>query len=250
MTDNPAESPETLPLPKAPLAPSRRRKPLLSIRARLIVVALVAIAPLMIDRVRSLERGRIDRAELARTEVIDLARGGAAAQREVIYALRAMLQVVARVYSRMPPGQLDCNQMLFDLTGNAPWIYGTAVVGTDGRIACATDTRAIGLNLGDRPYFQRMLRSRDFVLSDYLIGRLHRVPGVVAIYPIVKEDGTIGGAVMASINLQWMGDLADTAARRAGTSVVLVDGNGTLVAGSTDQTALRRQNLRGAWADA
>ena len=125
--------------------------------------------------------------------------------------------------------------MLFDLTGNAPWIYGTAVVGTDGRVACATDTRAIGLNLGDRPYFQRMLRSRDFVLSDYLIGRLHRVPGVVAIYPIVREDGTIGGAVMASINLQWMGDLADTAARRAGTSVVLVDGNGTLVAGSTDQ---------------
>ena len=235
MTDNPAKSPETLPLPKASLAPPRRRKPLLSIRARLIVVALVAIAPLMIDRVRSLERGRVDRAELARTEVIDLARGGAAAQREVIYALRAMLQVVARVYSKMPPGQLDCSQMLFDLTGNAPWIYGTAVVGTDGRITCATDTRAIGLNLGDRPYFQRMLRSRDFVLSDYLIGRLHHVPGVAAIYPIIKEDGTIGGAVMASINLQWIGDLADTAARRAGTSVVLVDGNGTLVAGSADQ---------------
>jgi hypothetical protein len=92
MPDTQAKSPETV--PKAPLAPSRRRKPLLSIRARLIVVALVAIAPLMIDRVRSLERARVDRAELARTEVVDLARGGAAAQRETIYAIRAMLQVV------------------------------------------------------------------------------------------------------------------------------------------------------------
>src|SRR5271169_28909 len=74
MPDTQAKSPEAV--PKASLAPSRRRKPLLSIRARLIVVALVAIAPLMIDRVRSLERARVDRAELARTEVVDLARGG------------------------------------------------------------------------------------------------------------------------------------------------------------------------------
>src|SRR5271169_4415700 len=135
MPDTQAKSPEAV--PKASLAPSRRRKPLLSIRVRLIVVALVAIAPLMIDRVRSLERARVDRAELARTEVVDLARGEAAAQRETIYAIRAMLQVVARVYSQMTPDQFDCNQMLFDLTGNAPWIYGTGVSGTDGRWATA-----------------------------------------------------------------------------------------------------------------
>src|SRR5271156_2815246 len=235
MPDTQAKSPETV--PKASPAPSRRRKPLLSIRARLIVVALVAIAPLMIDRVRSLERARVDRAELARTEVVDLARGGGGAQRETIYAIRAMLQVLAHVYSKMAPGQFDCNQMLFDLTGNAPWIYGTGVVGTDGRVVCATEPRAIGLNLGDRPYFQQMLRTRDFVLSDYLITRGAGVPGVMAAYPIIRGDGTFAGAVMASINLQWMADLAETAARRARTSVALVDGNGTLIAGSADQEA-------------
>ena len=60
----------------------------------MIVVALLAIAPLMVERVRGLERARAERVELARTEVIDLARGGAAAQREVIYSMRAVLQVV------------------------------------------------------------------------------------------------------------------------------------------------------------
>ena len=83
---------------KASLTASRLRKPFLSIRGRLIVVAPVAIAPLMIERVRSLERARVDRAEVARTEVVDLARGRAAAQRETIYAIRAMLHVVTRVY--------------------------------------------------------------------------------------------------------------------------------------------------------
>ncbi len=222
---------------KASLTASRLRKPFLSIRGRLVVVALVAIAPLMIERVRSLERARVDRAEVARTEAVDLARSGAAAQRETIYAIRAMLQVVARVCATMTPSQVDCNQMLFDLTGNAPWIYGTGVVGMDGRITCATDPRAVGLNVGDRPYFQSMLNSRDFVLSDYLIGRAKGVPGVMAIYPIVKKDGTVGGAIMASINLQWIGDLAETAARRAGTSVALIDSSGTLIGGSADQAA-------------
>jgi diguanylate cyclase (GGDEF)-like protein len=235
MPDIHTKSPETP--PKGSRAPLRRRKPLLSIRARLIVIALVAIAPLMIERVRSLERARVDRAELARNEVVDLVRGGAAAQRETIYAIRAMLQVVARVYAKLTPGQFDCKQMLFDLTGNAPWIYGTAVIGKDGRIVCSTEPRALGLNVEDRPYFQTMLRTRDFVLSDYLISRASGNPRVMAIYPIMREDGTVAGAIMASINLQWMGELAERLARREGTSVALIDGNGTLVAGSADLTA-------------
>jgi hypothetical protein len=116
----------------------------------------------------------------------------------------------------VPPDQLDCNKMLFfDLSGNAPWIYGFAAAGTDGRVVCATDSHAIGLYLGDRPYFENALRSRDFTLSYYLIGRVPGVPGVVAAYLIVNDDGWVNGAVMASINLQWIGDLAATAAQRA-----------------------------------
>ncbi len=50
-------------------APSRR--PTLSIRARLVILALLAVVPLMLDRVRLLEQERIDDAA---TEVLELAR--------------------------------------------------------------------------------------------------------------------------------------------------------------------------------
>jgi hypothetical protein len=82
MSDVQAESPKTL--PKATQPETRRNKPLLSIRARLIVVALLAISPLMVERVRGLERARVERGAIARSQVIDLARSGIAAQREVI----------------------------------------------------------------------------------------------------------------------------------------------------------------------
>ena len=74
---------------------------------------------------------------------------------------------------------------------------------------CSTEPRASDLNVEDRPLFpDHALNPRDFVLSDYLISRASGNPRVMAIYPIMREDGTVAGAIMASINLQWMGELA------------------------------------------
>ncbi len=233
MSDVQAKSPKT----------SRRNKPILSIRARLIVVALLAIAPLMLERMRGLERARAEHAELARAQVIDLAHGGAEAQREIINSMRALLQVVARVYTRMPVDQAGCTETLTDLTSNIPWLRGLNVAGTDGRITCATDRRGIGLNVADRPYFQNALHSRDFALSDYLISRVHQTPGLIATFPVVEDGGSLKGVVLASINLQWIGDLAATAAQRSGASVVLVDGRGTLIAASADEEAFIGENF-------
>jgi len=217
---------------------ARRGKPILSIRARLIVIALLAIAPLMVERVRGLERARLERAELARSQVVDLARGGAAAQREIVSSMRSLLQIVARAYARMPSDTEDCNRALTNLTGNIPWLRGINVAGIDGRIKCATDPHAVGVNVADRSYFQSVVHTREFMLSDYLISRVHQLPSLIATYPVLKDDGSVDAVVLASINLQWMGDLAATAARRADTSVDVIDGSGTLLAASADQGAL------------
>jgi diguanylate cyclase (GGDEF)-like protein len=235
MADKQLSSPQT----------SRRNKPIFSIRARLIVVALLAIAPLMFERVHGLESARTERAELARSSVVDLARDGAEAQRAVVYSMRALLQLVAGVYPKMPSDQSDCNRMLSELTGNVPWLRGLDIAGPDGRIKCATDPRAIGLSVADRSYFQNVLHSREFVLSDYLISRVHQTPSLIATYPIVERDGSLAGAVLASINLQWIGDLAAKAAQRSGTVVALIDGGGTLVAASADQSAFIGKNFAG-----
>jgi diguanylate cyclase (GGDEF)-like protein len=224
---------------------SWRSKPILSIRARLIVVALLAIAPLMLERMRGLERTRAERVELALARMADLARGGAEAQREVVYSVRALLQVVARIAAKMPLDPADCNRTLAELTGKIPWLRGVNITGIDGRITCTTDPRAIGLNVADRAYFQNALHSRDFSLSDYLVTRVSQVPGLIATYPIVKDNGSVAGVVLGSINLRWIDDLATSAALRSGTSVALVDSNGTLIAASPDEEALIGKNFTG-----
>jgi hypothetical protein len=77
------------------------RKPTLSIRARLVILALLAVVPLMFDRVRLLEQSRAERIEDAATDVVELARRGADGQREILITTKAMLQVMARAYVGM-----------------------------------------------------------------------------------------------------------------------------------------------------
>jgi diguanylate cyclase (GGDEF)-like protein len=218
--------------------PSWRSKPILSIRARLIFLALLAISPLVFDRLHGLENARAQRIERARTEVIDLAQRGTESQREIIYSVRSLLQIVARAYARTPFDPADCNQYLTALTGNVPWIRGLSIAGTDGRIACSTEPNAIGLNVSDRAHFQNALHSRDFALSDYMINRINQLPGLIATFPAIKADGSVDAVVLASINLQWIGELVATAAQRSGASVLLLDGSGTLVAASADEEKL------------
>jgi len=222
-----------------------RNKAILSIRVRLILLAILAIAPLMLERVHGLEQARTNRTESAHTEVVELARHGVEAQREVIYSVRALLQIVSRVYARAPLDPSSCNQYITDLTTNIPWIRDLSIASPDGRIKCSTQPLAIGLNVSDRAHFQDALNSREFALSDYLINRLNQVPSLVATFPIVTDDGSVKGVVLAVINLQWIADLAATAAHHSGASVLLLDGSGDLIAGSADQQAFVGKRFAG-----
>ena len=219
---------------KARKPSSWRSKSILSIRARLLVLALLAIVPLVFDRVQGLELARSHRIDRARAEVIDLARHGAESQRQIIYSVRSLLQIVARGYAKVPVEVANCNQYLTALTGNVPWIRGLSIAGADGRITCSNEPDVIGLNVSDRPHFQNALHSRDFALSDYLVNRLHQWPSLVATFPVIGDNDTVNGVVLAAINLQWVGELVTTATQRPGASVLLLDGSGTLVAGSAD----------------
>lgn len=217
-----------------PRKPPRAAKPLLSIRARLILLALLAVAPLMFERIHAIEEARGAHTARAHAQVIELARRGAEAQHEIILSVRALLQIVARVYARTPLDPSDCNRYLTSLADNIPWIRTLSVADTDGRIRCSTGAQAIGLNVGDRPHFQRALQSREFALSDYVISRLHQPPTMIATLPAVKDDGTVAGVVLASIRLEWISELAESATQRSGASVLLVDGSGTLTAASAN----------------
>ena len=176
------------------------RRPILSIRARLVILALLAVVPLMLDRVRLMEASRAERIEHAATEVLNLAKRGADSQREIMTTVRAMLQVMARAYVTMLARGETCNFYLTDLAGNMPWIKGMSIVGPEGRITCASLPSAVGLDMSERPHYREAIRTRDFVVSDYLMGRVTKTPALIAAYPVQPVDDSIDAVVVASVD--------------------------------------------------
>ena len=210
---------------------ARRGKPILSIRARLVILALLAVVPLMIDRVRLLEASRSERIGDAAAEVLEIARRGADGQREIITTVRAMTQMMARAYVATLARGESCNFYLADLASSMPWIRGMSIVGENGRVICSSVPTAIGIDLSDRPHYLTAIATREFVVSNYLIGRINRKPAFVAVYPTQAIDANTNAAVMASVDLQWIGKLISSLERKPGSSVMLIDGSGTLLAG-------------------
>ena len=96
-----------------------RGKFALSIRARLMILAVIAIVPLLFDRVREIESDRAERIEAASKQALNLARQGMAAQNEAIVSVRAFLQVAASAHGLMATRGLYVFEHASPL-GNAP----------------------------------------------------------------------------------------------------------------------------------
>jgi hypothetical protein len=115
-------------------------------------------------RLHELENARLARLNAVNTEAIDLARRGVESQREIIYSVRALLQIVSRLYARIPLDTPDCNQYIADLSAGIPWIHGLSIASADCRIECSTEPLSIGLDLSDRPQHVAGIRAQR--LSD------------------------------------------------------------------------------------
>jgi diguanylate cyclase (GGDEF)-like protein len=213
----------------------RAEKPRLSIRARLMLVALLAVVPLTLDRVRILESTRSERLDTAYTDAMDIAKRSADAQLEVINATRALLQVLARSYVAVVSAGQPCEKFVSGLATDVPWIRGFSIVGANDRIICSTRPDAIGLDVSDRPFIQEARRSWGFVLSDYVVARPNTQPTIIAAYPTQGKDESVNAIILAPFDLQWIGRLAAMVGQRAGASVFVVDGGGTVISGIFDR---------------
>ena len=58
-----------------------------------------------------------------------------------------------------------------------------SVVGTEGRVICSTLPMLVGVDITDRHYFHDALAKRQFVLSDYVIGKAYGDPSLIGRVP-------------------------------------------------------------------
>ena len=213
-------------------------KQLLGIRARLALLALILVAPLMLERVRSLEGARTKQIALASGEFSNLAQRSVQAQREIISSVETMMKSAAYIRASAGGVSRSCDMLRASLQAELPWIRSMSIVAGNGRVQCSTFPGLVGVDLGDRAYFKKAVESRGFVFSDYLFGRGAKVPIMTAAYPVSAIAAGEEAVIVAGINLDWMSSVMADLVGRPGISAVLIDSEGTILAAPSDQASM------------
>ena len=213
-------------------------KKLLGIRARLALLAVILVAPLMLERARSLEDTRARQIAMASEEFSNLARHTADAQREVISSVETILKSAAYIRASAGGVGRSCDMMRASLPANLPWIRTLLIVGGNGRVQCSTNNAFVGLDLSDRAYLKKTRETRDFVLSDFLFARPTNSPVVMAAYPVSAINQDSDSVILAAVSLDWMSKILGNLGGRPGLSAALIDSTGTIMAAPADQASM------------
>jgi diguanylate cyclase (GGDEF)-like protein len=213
-------------------------KKLVGIRARLALLALILVAPLMLDRARSLEDIRAKQLAAASAEFTSLARHSADTQREVISSVETVLKSAAYIRASAGGVGRSCDIMRASLPAHLPWIRSLMIVGQDGRIQCSTTNTYVGVDLSDRPYLVKARATRDFVFSDFLLARPTNIPMVMAAFPVSAINDDADSVILAAVNLDWMSKIMGNLGGRPGILAVLIDSTGTVLAAPADQASM------------
>ncbi|MGX7744595.1 diguanylate cyclase domain-containing protein [Rhodopseudomonas parapalustris] len=216
---------------------------LLGIRARLMVLALILVCPLMLDRVRLLEQTRATQLASMAKELSTLAQRTADAEREVMSSVEAVLKSAAYVHASAAQAGRGCSILRASLRVDLPSIRMLMVADPDGIVRCSTASMFVGTDISDRQYFRKALETHDFVVSDFLVGRQTQKGTIMAAYPVSAIDTGKEAVIVAGINLDWLSDMMTNLAGRKGVSAALIDGEGTVLATPPDERSLIGKKL-------
>jgi signal transduction histidine kinase len=179
----------------------------------------------------------------AQESALSVARVAAGDQGRMIEGIRQLLLAISRFPAVRDHDAAACSSLVADLQRQNPLYSQLGAAWPNGDVFCGATGVTQGLNCGDRPFFQEVLRTRDFVVGDYIIMRGSGKPGIAAVFPALDETGEVLAVVFAGIDLTWLDGFVAAAQLPEGSTLTLVDGTGTIVTRYPEPERWRGQQL-------
>src|SRR5277367_2884774 len=109
-------------------------KPSFTIRARVLVLVILAMAPIVLERVSGLQVGRADRIRMTETTMGDLARQGASVYGQTLSFARTLMGAAALSQSVGKIDPATCGEAMQELDHGSDVIDSLSIASVDGRV--------------------------------------------------------------------------------------------------------------------
>ena len=201
-----------------------------TLRFRLILLVFLAVLPaLAVILYSGLEQRRLA-AEAAQKEVLDIVHHASLYQERVIEGVKHMLSTLAELPAvRQQNGPVA--SAIFARVLAKQKIYGNiSAVDRQGRVfASARPQPGPAASDAGRSHFEGALKTRDFAIGEFGIGRTSGKPTLHFAYPVL-DQGVVQEVVSASLILDYLNTLATNTQLPAGGMLTVIDRDGTILA--------------------
>ena len=199
----------------------------MALLSRLFVLVAVALLPaIAIQSYNELELRRSRQMEV-QEQALGLAKLAAAEQQQIVVGIRGVLTALSELPAIKARAASTCSMYLSTIKRRYPAFLSFAAVDMSGESFCSTTGNAT--NVGDRSYFINAVRTGEFTVGDYTVGRLtgsQLIPFALPFY----DDERMVGVVIAALSLDWLTDFVTQMGVPPGAALAIADRNGTYLA--------------------
>ncbi len=205
-------------------------RPFLSgLRGRLLLLVFLAVLPAFAITWFSGAGDRRRQREEVASDTVALARILANDQERVIDGTRQILSELAQL-PEVRGGDAQRLRTIFAVLKKlSPGYSSFSLLDSSGNPEVVLPAPDRPVNFSDRPWFQRALETRDFVVGEYQLGQLSGKHVVVAAWPVL-DGGKVVSVLAAGVDVTWLNQVAATAQLPPGAVLFLVDRGGVVLA--------------------
>jgi len=214
------------------------------LRARLLALALLAVLPALALVAFTAKQNRDTLAHQVEDSSLRLARLTSAEHERAIEGARQLLTGLARI-PEISSGGERCAGLLADMLVRFPSYANFGAADLHGDVFCSAAATQSRVNIADRSYFRGALSGRDFAIGDFQIGRVTHIPTLNFGYPVLDRLGRTTSVVFAALSLESLSDVTTRARLPAGSSAIVLDENGVILARSPDAESYVGRSVKG-----
>jgi signal transduction histidine kinase len=161
---------------------------------------------------------------------ISVAKLAAAEQQQIVQGIRQVLIVLSELPPIKTKDSLRCNAYLAAMKPRFPAFITLTVTDLRGLSFCDSSDNHKQVDVSKRAYFANAVGFSAFAVGEFSIGLASKRRVLHFALPFYDDAGNMGGVVIASLGLDWLGDYIASKGASEGGALAIVDRDGTYLA--------------------
>lgn len=197
-----------------------------SFKVSILLVMLFEVIPNLGEFWYTARETKKEAAGFANQEAVNLLRLAAYDYERALEKVEQLLTVLAEVPELNDPTSARCPQFLEKIRAQSPIYANLGVIAMNGDAICTAVETKTTVNLKDRLYFTKVMRTKKFSIGEFQIGRITGKPTVNFGYPLFDKQKNIRGVLYAAIDLNMLKQMTIKAGLPMQASFFILDENG------------------------